>query len=304
MRFEVRTTSGGLSARDRAELGDRDGSRRAARARTPRTRRRPGRSRRSAAPPRIAGAHPSSSGRSRGTSARRACRPAVVATCARTRADLQHLARVVPLVEGLVGVDALVALQADERRRAPGERLRHLGLADADLALEEERSSEGRTTSARWTPAVGEVAPSAEEVSEVLDAVQQIQSGREPGRGRCRRLRELAFASEPLSPRSGQVAARFGVAVERDLASCSCNSWSGCGPRPGRRWSGPPRPTRGSTSSASSGCVIAPQCTRDRLGGLRGDRFGEDRIATFGGVSAPMSRPAGPSMRTSSVIPR
>ena len=57
--------------------------------------------------------------------------------------DLQHLARVVPLVDRRVDVETFVALQPDQpgaeaRRQDLGE----LGLADAGLALEEERPAE------------------------------------------------------------------------------------------------------------------------------------------------------------------
>ncbi len=55
------------------------------------------------------------------------------------QADLEHLARVVPLVHRGVDVETLVALEADqprpERRR---EDLGELGLADTGLALQEE----------------------------------------------------------------------------------------------------------------------------------------------------------------------
>ena len=65
---------------------------------------------------------------------------------------LDHLPRVVPLVDRRRDVEALVALQTDE---APAERarqhLRDLGLADARLAFEEERpphpSAQGRRSS-------------------------------------------------------------------------------------------------------------------------------------------------------------
>jgi len=54
--------------------------------------------------------------------------------------DPQQLPRVVPLVERLRGVDALEALQAHERRvEQLGQRLRRLRLADAGLALEQQR---------------------------------------------------------------------------------------------------------------------------------------------------------------------
>ena len=54
--------------------------------------------------------------------------------------DAEQLARVVPLVEGLGRIDALEALQPDERRaQHAGQRLGGLGLADARLALEQQR---------------------------------------------------------------------------------------------------------------------------------------------------------------------
>ena len=74
--------------------------------------------------------------------------------------DLQHLAGVVPLVQGLVGVDALVALQPDQPAiEDRGEHLRDLGLADADLAFEQEGAAERqRDEQRRGQPAVGQVA--------------------------------------------------------------------------------------------------------------------------------------------------
>jgi hypothetical protein len=56
------------------------------------------------------------------------------------RAQRQELARVVPVVQRLVEVDALVALQADQARAGrAGQRLGHLRLAHARLALDEQR---------------------------------------------------------------------------------------------------------------------------------------------------------------------
>ena len=58
-------------------------------------------------------------------------------------ADREHLARVVPLVERGRGVDALVALQADQAAAEHGrDRLRGLGLADAGRAFEQQRLAE------------------------------------------------------------------------------------------------------------------------------------------------------------------
>ena len=59
--------------------------------------------------------------------------------------DLEHLARVVPLVDRGVDVEALVALEADEPgAEGRGQDLGQLGLADAGLALEEQRTARAR----------------------------------------------------------------------------------------------------------------------------------------------------------------
>ena len=59
------------------------------------------------------------------------------------RADVQHLAGVIPLVERVVDVDALVALEADEiTPQHGGEGLGELGLTDTHLALEEQGLAE------------------------------------------------------------------------------------------------------------------------------------------------------------------
>jgi hypothetical protein len=55
-------------------------------------------------------------------------------------ADLEQLARVVPVVQRARDVDALVALQPDQARAGRlGERLGGLGLADPGLALQQQR---------------------------------------------------------------------------------------------------------------------------------------------------------------------
>ena len=72
------------------------------------------------------------------------------------RARVEELARVVPLVERLAGVDPLVALEADEpRRQRPRERPRDLGLADPRLALEEQRPAAASAPGRRTRPARG-----------------------------------------------------------------------------------------------------------------------------------------------------
>ena len=59
------------------------------------------------------------------------------------RANGDELTRVVPFVEGLGGVDALVALEADQLAvQERGEHLRDLRLAHACLPFQEERLAE------------------------------------------------------------------------------------------------------------------------------------------------------------------
>ena len=75
--------------------------------------------------------------------------------------DLEHLARVVPLVDGRVDVQPLVALEPDqlraERRR---EDLGELGLADPGLALEQQRAAQlQREEDGRRERSVGDVVP-------------------------------------------------------------------------------------------------------------------------------------------------
>src|SRR6185436_16422794 len=87
-------------------------------------------------------------------------------------ADLDHLPRIVPLVHGVGGVESLVTLQAHERAAEPGrERLRHLGLAHARLALEEQRPLElqGQEDRSR-EPALGDVVLAREQRRRGVDA--------------------------------------------------------------------------------------------------------------------------------------
>jgi hypothetical protein len=56
---------------------------------------------------------------------------------------VEELAGVVPLVDGLGGVDPLVALEPEQLAPRPaGQDLGHLGLADAGLALEQQGSAQ------------------------------------------------------------------------------------------------------------------------------------------------------------------
>ena len=74
--------------------------------------------------------------------------------------QVQDLAREVPVVERLRGVDALVALEPDQRRpRQLGQRLGERGLAGAGLALEQDRALHlQRQVDDRRELVVGEVA--------------------------------------------------------------------------------------------------------------------------------------------------
>jgi len=84
------------------------------------------------------------------------------------RPEREELARVVPVVERLMDVDALVALQADQPGAGRGgERLRNLGLPYAGLALDEQRLAElGREEDRRGQGAVGEVALLAQRLAD------------------------------------------------------------------------------------------------------------------------------------------
>ena len=84
------------------------------------------------------------------------------------RLDGEQLALVVPLVERRLLVEALVALQADELGAVHrGERLGHLGLADAGLAFEQQRTLEELHQPQRGRDvAVGDVADGGEAVGD------------------------------------------------------------------------------------------------------------------------------------------
>ncbi len=97
-------------------------------------------------------------------------RPAVLALTEKT--DVEQLPRVVPLVHGVREVDALVALQADEARvEHLGHDLGGLRLADAGLALDEERLFElQRQEDGRGETAVADVAALAQAPLDIVDA--------------------------------------------------------------------------------------------------------------------------------------
>ena len=87
------------------------------------------------------------------------------------QADLDQLPRVVPLVHRVGDVEPLIALQADqvgpERRR---EHLRDLGLADAGLALQQQRSVQlQREVDRSRQTVVGDVQMVREQAPQLVD---------------------------------------------------------------------------------------------------------------------------------------
>ena len=85
---------------------------------------------------------------------------------------MEQLARVVPFIDGVSEVDAFVALQPDEpRAEHVGHDLRGLSLADARLALDEERLFELQGKEyRRGEAAVADIAALAKASLDVVDA--------------------------------------------------------------------------------------------------------------------------------------
>src|SRR3984885_6632826 len=96
----------------------------------------------------------------------------------RQRPDLQHLTGVVPFVERLVGVDALVALQPDQpAAQHVSKNLGNLSLADPDLALQQDRAVQvQRDEQRRRQPPVGEITPPAEGIGELADGLRTLHA--------------------------------------------------------------------------------------------------------------------------------
>ena len=87
------------------------------------------------------------------------------------QADFDHLARIVPLIDGRRHVQALVALEADEAAcKRLGQHLGDLGLAHPGFAFEEERTAElERQIDGGGQAAVRDVAAAREERVGFLD---------------------------------------------------------------------------------------------------------------------------------------
>ena len=89
--------------------------------------------------------------------------------------DLQELSRVVPLVERLRDVDALVTLKANQLgAERPCERLGDLRLADARFAFHKQRPAElQREPGRNRQAAIGDVLLAGEELCELVDRVRE-----------------------------------------------------------------------------------------------------------------------------------
>ena len=107
------------------------------------------------------------------------------------RAQVEELARVVPLVDGLRRVDALVALQPDQLAAGPPrEHLGDLGLADAGLAFEQQRPLEAQREEDRGREAlVGEVLVVGQSLGDLGDRVGKQRNHGCKGTGAGFRLR-------------------------------------------------------------------------------------------------------------------
>ena len=136
--------------------------------------------------------------------------------------QVQQLAGVVPLVDGLGHVDALVALQAQQLAAGPRrEDLGHLGLAHAGLALEQQRPVEDQGQEDRRGQAlVGQVSLVGEGRGDVFDA-QSGGSGGPADRVDRAWLRQKptgsadpGFLQRPPDEHLGQVPAVLGAGVE------------------------------------------------------------------------------------------
>src|SRR5207247_2920100 len=137
--------------------------------------------------------------------------------------DVQQLARVVPLVDGVREVDPLVALEADEpRAQHLGHHLGRFGLAHARLALDEQRllQLEGEKDRGRER-AVADVAPLAQAALDVLDRRRCAHGDKEYEEARPRRprlpeplLAAFGLVYRPLGEYAGEVLLVFGARAQ------------------------------------------------------------------------------------------
>ena len=200
--------------------------------------------------------------------------------------DAQQLTRVVPLVQRLRRVDPLVALQADQRRvEHGGQRPGRLGLADARLALEQQRLGQAQAEEHRRREAlVDEVVHAGQALGQRLDV------GHEPADLAGRLARDLRRAHAAARAAEDRLVVLRGVDVERDRAR-----------RPAPRATSPAR-SSSSRQTPLSPCrpasVARRRCARTRSGGRARRRSGRRPAARRRGRPAaprrsPRSRRAG-----------
>ena len=93
------------------------------------------------------------------------------------QSNLENLPRVVPLVDGVADVEALVALQANQlRAERGGEDLGHLGLADARLAFEKQRPLQAQREIGRHgEPSPGNVLPPGHGLLQGVDGCRYLE---------------------------------------------------------------------------------------------------------------------------------
>ena len=150
------------------------------------------------------------------------------------RADVEQLARVVPLVDGVRDVEALVALKPDQPRAEDArECLGRLRLPDARLALEQQRLLERQREEERGREtAVGEVARALEDHlrARLSNRTPSLNCTRAGKRARCGApLRPAAVATGRRSCSSGRSRpASCRSSAGRRPARCRCSSRRGC----------------------------------------------------------------------------
>ena len=117
-------------------------------------------------------------------------------------AQVEQLAGVVPVVHGLGGVDALVALQPDQLAAGPRrQHLGELGLADAGLALEQQRPLQlEREEDRRRQPFVGQVPVLGERSADVSGSHESDATCLTTQR--CRRRGRTGNPPAPIPPAS------------------------------------------------------------------------------------------------------
>ena len=98
--------------------------------------------------------------------------------------DLDHLAGVVPLVDRRGDVEALVALQPDQRPlQRRGQHLGDFGLADAGLAFAEQRAAElQRKIEDRGEAAVGDIVAALQKLEGGVDGCRRGGGHETPGK--------------------------------------------------------------------------------------------------------------------------